>query len=95
MATDLGNCVQDSLTRTSSFSLKNMGEVRKADSKLNIRLNILRFRFFFLLESNPGTHSKKFFLPLRTPLMLERCRCKWIRDERPTSELSAPLTGGR
>lgn len=55
MVTDLGNRVQDSLTRNSSFSLKNMGKVRKGDNKLNIRLNILRFSFFFLLESNPGT----------------------------------------
>lgn len=37
MVTDLGNSVQDSLTRTSSSSLKNMGKVRKADSKLDIR----------------------------------------------------------
>lgn len=55
MATDLGNCVQDSLTRTSSFSLKNMGKVRKADSKLNVRFCGLGF--FFLLESNPGKFS--------------------------------------
>lgn len=55
MVTDLGNCVQDSLTRTTSFRLKNMEKVRKADSKLNIRLNIVRF-WVFLLESNPETH---------------------------------------
>lgn len=59
MATDLGNRVQDSLTRTSSFSLKSMGKVRKADSKLDIRLNILRFRCF-CWKVTQG-HTKKFF----------------------------------
>lgn len=61
MVTDLGNCVQDSLTRTSSFSLKNMGKVRKGDNKLNIRLNILRFRFLCWKVNQGHTKNCVFF----------------------------------